>query len=106
MRDTAPDTLPSRVLDIRGPLMKRDMVTRLLQFINEQHGTTFAPHGRYPTGEQGAFAISEADGDPATRLVLKWGPGTAIPDTLRRAAAITARLRTIGYPAPRYRLLG
>ena len=82
------------------------MLTRLLQFINEQHSTAFAPHGRYPTGEQGAFTISEVDGDRAPRLVLKWWPGTEIPDNLWQAAAITTRLRAVGYPAPRYRLLG
>jgi hypothetical protein len=82
------------------------MVARLVEFINQQHGTAFAPHGRYPTGEQGAFAVSEANGDCVRRLVLKWGPGTEIPGNLRQAAAIAARLRTVGYPAPRYRLLG
>jgi hypothetical protein len=82
------------------------MVARLVEFINQQHGTAFARHGRYRTGEQGAFAVSEANGDRVRRLVLKWWPGTEIPDNLRQAAAITARLRTVGYPAPRYQLLG
>ena len=35
------------------------MLSDLLQFINQQHGTAFTPMGRYPTGEQGAFAIVE-----------------------------------------------
>ncbi len=82
------------------------MLATLLRFINEQHATGFEPRGRYPAGEQGAFAIGAADADDAQRFVLKWGPGTAIPDDLRQAVSVTERLRAIGYPAPRYRLVG
>ena len=82
------------------------MLATLLRFINEQHATGFEPRGRYPAGEQGAFAISEADADDAQRFVLKWGPGTDIPDNLRQAVSVTERLRAVGYPAPRYRLVG
>ena len=82
------------------------MLARLLRFINERHGTAFESRGRYPTGEQGAFALSEADGDRVRRFVLKWGKGTAILDNLQQAAAVTARLRAVGYPAPCYHLVG
>jgi hypothetical protein len=82
------------------------MVARLLRFINEQHGTAFAPGGRYPTGEQGAFAITEAEGAGVRRYVLKWGPGKEIPDSLRQAVDVTAHLQAVGYPTPCYRLLG
>ena len=82
------------------------MLARLLEFINAHHGTAFAPGTRYPTGEQGAFALTDESGPGAARFVLKWGPGTDVPDDLRRAVAVTERLRAVGYPAPRYRLVG
>jgi hypothetical protein len=82
------------------------MLTNLLRFINEQHGTAFVPRGRYPAGEQGAFAISEEDGEEILWFVLKWTPGTEVPDNLRQAADVTSRPRGVGYPAPRYRLIG
>ncbi len=82
------------------------MLATLVRFINEQHGRAFEARGRYPTGEQGAFAISEVDGGSARRFVLKWGQGTEVPDDLRRAVTVTARLRAVGYPAPCYHLVG
>jgi hypothetical protein len=82
------------------------MLTRLLQFINEQHGAAFAPIGRYRTGEQGAFAIKELDGDSTQRFVLKWSRGAQIPHSLREVMVVTTRLRALDYPAPRYRLVG
>src|SRR6266571_2403705 len=42
----------------------------LLHSINEQHGTAFEPLERYPSGEQGAFAIVDQGGQ---HYVLKWG---------------------------------
>src|SRR3712207_755886 len=82
------------------------MLAPLLRFINEQHGTAFAARGRYPTGEQGAFAIAEGAGAHTPGFVLKWAPGSGVPAHLREAVAVTARLRAVGYPAPRYRLIG
>jgi hypothetical protein len=82
------------------------MLTRLLRFINEQHGRAFAPLGRYPAGEQGAFAIVEGSGQDARRFVLKWSPESGVPDDLQAAMAVTSRLRSVGYPAPSYRLVG
>jgi hypothetical protein len=80
------------------------MLTDLLQFINQQHGTAFSPLGRFPSGEQGAFAIAERRGDLSHDFVLKWSQGKVATDQLR-AALITGRLRAAGYPAPRYHLL-
>ena len=82
------------------------MLAVLLGFINEEHGTAFVAGGRYPAGEQGAFAISEPGGEGAGRFVLKWRRGTGVPDDLREAVAVTERLRRVGFPAPRYRLVG
>ena len=81
------------------------MLTDLLQFINQQHGTAFSPLGRFPSGEQGAFAIAERRGDLSHDFVLKWSQGKVATDQLR-AALITGRLRAAGYPAPRYHLVG
>lgn len=82
------------------------MVATLLGLINERHGTAFELRGRYPVGEQGAFALSEAEGHHGRRFVLKWGRGAAIPAELRQAVSVTERLRAVGYPAPCYRLVG
>ncbi|HEV2124664.1 MAG TPA: aminoglycoside phosphotransferase family protein [Chloroflexota bacterium] len=82
------------------------MVATLLRLINEQHGTAFELRGRYPVGEQGAFALSGSEVDHGQRFVLKWSHGVAIPDELRQAVSVTQRLRAVGYPAPRYRLVG
>ena len=86
--------------------MGRHMLVELVRFINEQHGTAFAPLGRYPAGEQGAFAVAEGGDDHAPRFVLKWARGAGSTDDLRNAAALTDRLRAVGYPTPRYRLVG
>ena len=82
------------------------MLDRLLRFVNERHGTTLVLGERYPTGEQGAFAVSEGDGEVVRRYVLKWEQGMEIPEDMRRAMEVTALLRDCGYPAPRYRLVG
>jgi hypothetical protein len=86
--------------------MRSDISEALLRFINAQNGTAFALGERYPTGEQGAFAISEASGNSVRPFVLKWEEGSALPDHLRQAVAVTGLLRDVGYPAPRYRLIG
>jgi aminoglycoside phosphotransferase (APT) family kinase protein len=78
----------------------------LLRFVNDRHGTAFVPRGRYAAGEQGAFAIADGSDEGAARFVLKWRPGGDVPDNLRQAVAVTDRLRAVGYPAPRYRLVG
>lgn len=82
------------------------MLVTLLRFINEQHGTAFVPGPHFPTDEHGAFAISETSGDSVRRNVLKWGQGTIVPEELRQAVIVTDRLFAVGYPVPRYRLVG
>jgi Phosphotransferase enzyme family len=78
-------------------------VTNLLQSINEQHGTDFELLERYSSGEQGAFAIADQGGN---RYVLKWGADDGHLDRLQKVSIVTDVLRNVGYPAPRYCLLG
>ncbi len=76
---------------------------QLLEIINARHGTTFELVGRYPQGENGAFAVVDrAD----RRGVLKQEPAARELGRLREIAAITARLRDGGYPAPEYLVIG
>lgn len=77
-------------------------VADLLQLINEQHGTAFELLARYTSGEQGAFAIADRDGQ---RYVLKWEADEGPLDRLKEVSLVTDTLRTVGYPAPRYRLI-
>lgn len=81
------------------------MRTDLVQFINQQHGRAFTPVGRYPSGEQGAFAIVEQRSGRSHDYVLKWSQGAVATDQLL-ASGVTRRLRAAGYPAPRYCLVG
>lgn len=69
----------------------------LLTLINERHGTAFELVGRYPRGEQGAFAVADPAGE---RGVLKWYAGE--PEMrlarLHETAAVTAHLRAATRP--------
>jgi len=78
----------------------------LMRHINGRHSAAFRAGDRYPDGEQGAYAITERAGDTARCFVLKWQPAIALPEGLRAATTLTERLRALGYPAPRYRLVG
>ncbi len=75
----------------------------LLHSINEQHGTAFEPLERYPSGEQGAFAIVDQGGQ---HYVLKWGTDDGHLHRLQQVVVVTQALRDVGYPAPRYCMLG
>jgi len=75
----------------------------LLEAINQEHGLALRLAGRYTGGEQGAFALADADG---ARLVLKWTAGHAALERFRRAASVAGRLRHLGYPTPSYRYYG
>ena len=71
----------------------------LIQQLNTAHQATFIAGNRYTTGEQGAYALTDARGH---QFVLKWHP---TPDYLERvlyAQAVTEQLRARGYPAPAY----
>jgi hypothetical protein len=78
-------------------------VATLLQLINEQHATAFELLERYSSGEQGAFAIADQDGQ---RYVLKWEADDGPLDRLKEVSLVTETLRKVGYPAPRYCFLG
>jgi hypothetical protein len=78
-------------------------IATLLQLINEQHGTVFELLARYSSGEQGAFAIADQDG---RRYVLKWEADEGPMNRLIEVSLVTETLRAIGYPAPRYCLMG
>jgi len=71
--------------------------------INQRHATAFVLLDRYATGEQGAFALADAEGN---RYVLKWAPNRSVLTPYQRAQQVTDRLRALGYPAPQYVLVG
>ena len=64
--------------------------------LNRRHGTAFRLGGRYGGGEVGAWLLLDPAG---RRFVLK-------ESRLPAAADVTARLRSLGYPAPRYVVVG
>jgi hypothetical protein len=76
---------------------------QLLEIVNAWHGTTFQLVGRYPQGENGAFAVVDRTG---RRGVFKREPAARELGRLREIAALTARLRDGGYPAPEYLVVG
>jgi hypothetical protein len=77
----------------------------LLVTVNAQHGTTFTLAGRYAQGESssGAYAVIDAAGRSG---VLKWVPAVTGLARLHEIAATTGQLRTRGYPAPQYFVVG
>jgi hypothetical protein len=77
--------------------------TSLLEQINRRHGVGLMLLERYQQGEQGAFELADQRGD---RYVLKWSMGDNKIERLRLAGAVTERLRSLGYPAPRYCFVG
>lgn len=75
----------------------------LLQQINKINQTNFTLTKKFTKGEQGAFAVI----DPSHgRYVLKWHSDLKLKDHLPYVKASTDRLRTQGYPTPRYRWFG
>jgi hypothetical protein len=75
----------------------------LLQQINTRQGATFALVRKYVDGETGAFAITDQSGE---RYVLKWAAGAKNLQWAEGARAVTDRLRSVGYPVPRYLYIG
>lgn len=75
----------------------------LVQHINTAHRIALTPGERYATGEQGAYALLDAQG---RQYVLKWQPGTDQLERIYYAQAVTERLRAPGYPAPAYLHIG
>lgn len=78
-------------------------LSHLLQQINQRHNTTFMLAQRYQAGEQGAFAVVDAQG---RRAVLKWSAGTKHFAAYERASQVTTHLHSLGYPVPRYLATG
>ncbi|MEO7019282.1 MAG: aminoglycoside phosphotransferase family protein [Ktedonobacteraceae bacterium] len=78
-------------------------LAELLQHINVLHETTFALVEKYPDGEQGAFMVEDHLNN---RWVLKWAPGASNLHWMQGAKTVTDLLRSIGYPAPYYLLIG
>ncbi|MFL5704022.1 MAG: phosphotransferase family protein [Ktedonobacteraceae bacterium] len=75
----------------------------LLQHMNMLHQTTFALLEKYPDGEQGAFVVTD---HLDRRWVLKWAPGAENLQWMQGAKTVTDLLRSLGYPAPSYLLIG
>jgi len=76
---------------------------KLVQHINSAHQAAFIPGERYATGEQGAYALLDAQG---RQYVLKWQPGTDHLERASYAQAVIERLSAQGYPAPTYLYIG
>jgi hypothetical protein len=74
-----------------------------LAAINQQLGAGLVLAGRFGGGEQGAYRVIDPTGG---ELALKLGRGVAHFQRLRIAAATTAHLCGLGYPAPTYRAIG
>ena len=68
------------------------------------HQTTFTFIEKYPDGEsQGAFVVTD---HLSRRWVLKWVPGARNLQWMQGAKTVTGLLRSIGYPALYYLLIG
>lgn len=75
----------------------------VVKFINERHDTTVRVVGRFPRGEQGAFALADPGG---ARFVLKWRPNAQSLGRILEVQSLVRRLCDAGYPAPRYAAVG
>ena len=69
-----------------------------MEWINRQHGTSFALAGRIG-GAHGAWLLEDAEG---TKAVLKRGPTPARVEHMPVIAGIVEQLLARGYPTPRY----
>jgi hypothetical protein len=72
-------------------------LSQVVELIREERGLSLSPVGVFAGGEVGA---TDVRGDDGSRYVLKWWGGD--PGSGRRAAILVERLRTRGYPIPRY----
>ncbi len=78
-------------------------LNELVQQINTTQRTAFIAGDRFAMGEQGAYALLDAQGQ---RFVLKWRPGTDHMRQTLYAQALAEHLRMQGYPAPAYLSIG
>ncbi|HLV97778.1 MAG TPA: aminoglycoside phosphotransferase family protein [Ktedonobacterales bacterium] len=79
------------------------LLADLVEHLNIAHHSTFIAGDRYALGEQGAYALSDAQGH---RYVLKWQPRANHLERVLYAQAVTERLRAQGYPSPAYLHIG
>lgn len=80
-----------------------DVVARLVAEVNQAHGTSFQLEGRLAGGFQsGAYRLRS----PAGPAVLKWSPDSSWADQVARAARSVSRVRSRGYPTPRWLAVG
>jgi hypothetical protein len=76
----------------------------ILAHINAQRGTSYRIIGRYAQGEsRAARRVADAHGN---RFVLKFGATTNVEVRDAHPGHTTARLRSLGYPAPEYVAVG
>ena len=76
----------------------------VLAHINAQRGTAYRIIGRYAQGEsRAARRVADAHGN---RFVLKFGASTNVEVRDAHPGRTTARLRSLGYPAPEYVAVG
>ena len=76
----------------------------VIAYINAQRGTSYRIVGRYAQGESGA-ALRVADAHE-NRYVFKSGPSSNPEVRAAHPGPNTARLRSLGYPAPEYVAVG
>lgn len=75
----------------------------VVQHLNRTLQTTFRLGQRYTIGEQGAYALIDAQGQA---YVLKWQPRANHLQQALYAQTVTEHLRKQGYPAPAYLHIG
>ena len=77
---------------------------QILAHINAERGTSYRLVGRYAQGDSGA-ARKVVD-DAGNRYALKLGPSNSAEVGSAHPGRTTARLRSLGYPAPEYVVVG
>ena len=76
----------------------------LIAQVNRERGTSYQIVGRYAQGEsRAARRVADAHGN---RFVLKFGASTNVKVRDAHPGRTTARLRSLGYPAPEYVAVG
>lgn len=84
-----------------------EQVNQVLDIINATHGTEFTLLSRFSTGMWGAYRIAQPDGQSAVlKFVTDLHDTNIVDPNPHLPGMITDRLRTLGYPTPRYLLAG
>src|SRR5690349_17436724 len=75
-----------------------------LEYINAEIHSTYSLNAEFAGGQDsGAFRVVSAEG---VRAVLKLNPNPQWINQVQRARAATAHLAGLGYPAPKYLVVG